>query len=579
MPAVITKGEIFDVNISRHFIEIFDAIADEKIREINILAPPRSGKTLIADITVPWAIEFDNAAILYVMQTDEMAASHAELRIMPILFSSPYIKSILPSDKYKIRTTEVIFSTGLPLIITGPSISKLQTRSFKYVIIDEAWVIADKYPGRIEEAKTRLGDYIREESSKLIVLSQAGNDGDDWHRQYNSGAIREWQVKCIGCGKHFYPVFNGTRDDGSRFGLVWEHLKNEHGKVNYQRALETIRYVCPLCGYEHVNESKTKSYWNLNGKYEYKNPIDYKPTRLSFHWNNLIDYPWPEIVREWLWAIEARDEGNEMPVIQFIQKRLAEFPQHIDVEYSHIPTFDKEIKKKYRFLTVDVQRDEYWLMVADWSENSEMRIIFADKVHTWQAIDEIQKKFEVEPQYVFVDCGYNQAEVAAQCALHGKVINGKFYCWFALKGSSAENFPVRYQMATIMLPYTYPPKKLDPLFGLRLDDPRREKLRGIFVPLIIWSNPTIKDIAAKRRQMMETGDKVFVSPEVSEHFKTHMYSEHKKQLVRKDGKIVWQWTRISNRPNHLWDCFCMQIVAACLARLIKVIPDEEKFCI
>ena len=79
--------------------------------------------------------------------------------------------------------------------------------------------------------------------------------------------------------------------------------------------------------------------------------------------------------------------------------------------------------------------------------------------------------------------------------------------------------------------------------------------------------------------MMETGDKVFVSPEVSEHFKTQMYSEHKKQLVRKDGKIIWQWTRISNRPNHLWDCFCMQIVAACLARLIKVIPDEEKFCI
>ena len=223
LPAVLTKTGAFDVSGSRHFTGPFSWLHSESVREVNVMAPPRSGKTLLADVSVPWAIANDHASVLWVFQTSPLGKSHAELRAMPTLKSSRQIRDILPADRHKDRTEEILFTNGLPFIICGPSISNLQSRGFKWVICDEPWLYA---PGVLYEAKTRNGDFVKSSSSKFLAISQGGVEDDDWDVQHKSGESNEWHVRCESCGHMMVPEWTAHRPDGSRWGIMYDGQKD-----------------------------------------------------------------------------------------------------------------------------------------------------------------------------------------------------------------------------------------------------------------------------------------------------------------------------------------------------------------
>jgi len=589
LPAVLTRSGRFDVSTSRHFIAPFEAIADDRVREVNVCAPPRSGKTLLADISIPWFVDIAGASVLFVIQTEEMAKSHAELRTMPLLKSVPSIAGMMPADRHKERNTEILFTNGLPLILCGPSISNLQNRGFRVVISDETWILADKNPGRLEEAKSRLGDFLREENSKLICISQGGKAGDDWHTQFNSGTIHEWEVACLGCGQYFEPKFSGQRADGSRWGILYDQQKDEAGRTNLARALETIRFECPHCAHVHLDAPATKGAWNQSGRYRF-DPAESQKKK-SFHWGNVIDFPWTELVSKWLAARAAAQLGAEMPTVQFMQKQLAEFYDsakggHVET----IPTIATPTpeggkfwdKQDFIFLTVDKQLGHFWALVEAWAKTGESMILWADRLDTWQQVAEKQAEFKVPDQCVLVDCGNWQSEVWAECAAHGHAGPGpqwwmRWRCWWALRGSAAPAFDTKRKakggrIETIRLPYSWEPDAGDPCFGRSADDDLRAKLAGKKCPVVLWSNPTIKDICGSRRDAMLKGKLAFVGKDVSDHFSRHLFAEAKRPSTKDPGK--WTWEVIGKRPNHLWDCWCMSAVAATMANIIRAFESE-----
>ena len=585
LPPVLTRSGRFDVSTSRHFIAPFEAIADDRVREVNVCAPPRSGKTLLADISIPWFVDVAGASVLFVIQTEEMAASHAELRTMPLLKSVPGIAGMLPLDRHKQRNTEILFTNGLPLIICGPSISNLQNRGFRVVISDETWILADKYPGRLEEAKSRLGDFLREENSKLLCISQGGKAGDDWDTQFNSGTLHRWEVACLRCGQYFEPRFSGTRDDGTRWGILYAQEKDESGQTNKARALETIRFECPHCAHPHLDNPRTKGQWNLSGRYK-SDPAESQKKK-SFHWGNVIDFPWSELVEKWLAARAAARLGAEVPTIQFMQKQLAEF--YDPAKGGHVeklPTIAIETtaagkfwdKQDFIFLTVDKQLGHFWALVEAWSKSGESMVLWADRLETWQDVANKQAEFKVPDQCVFVDCGNWQSEVWAECARHGHATKDrKWKCWWALKGTASPSFttqrknPKTGKLEPVRLPYTWPADKGDPCFGLASDDPRRKELAGKTCPVIAWSNPTIKDICGSRRDAMMRGKLAFVGNGVGPHFSRHLFAESKRPSAKDPGKFTWEV--IGKRPNHLWDCYAMSTVAACMAGIITAMDS------
>lgn len=60
--------------------------------------------------------------------------------------------------------------------------------------------------------------------------------------------------------------------------------------------------------------------------------------------------------------------------------------------------------------------------------------------------------------------------------------------------------------------------------------------------------------------------------DIEDDYLAQMESEHR---VKENGK--WRWKQIGNRPNHLWDCECMQVAAMVMLKLIgrEFIPAGE----
>ena len=55
---------------------------------------------------------------------------------------------------------------------------------------------------------------------------------------------------------------------------------------------------------------------------------------------------------------------------------------------------------------------------------------------------------------------------------------------------------------------------------------------------------------------------------VSADFSKQLYSEQFVQRWDTLGHSKWVWERIGKWPNHLWDCYGMGVLPACMAGII-----------
>lgn len=579
LPPVLTKTGRFDVSGSRHFIGPFEALRDGNVREVNVMAPVRGGKTLIADVSVPWAITQDHAPVLWVFQNDDLSTSHAELRAMPILKSSSQIQAILPSDRHKERGDEILFSNGLPLIICGPALSNLQSRGFKWVICDEPWLYKT---GILGQAKARLGDFVKMASSKFLAISQGGVEEDDWDTQWQSGECNEWHVQCESCGHYMTPEWSAFRSDGTRWGIVFDGEKGEGGKYNIRKAIESLRFECQACGHAHLDTPKTRSAWNASGKYVVVGePND---SRKSFHWTALIDYPWRELLEEWLAARSASSKGNFEPTIQFVQKRLARPKSEKTVhegalQFARVEMTDEKWDAAVlRAVTVDRQsEDTYWLTAREWAkETGESRRVLFTRCYSEADIIAVVDKVKpsmininiggrvVQAFAVMVDSGYRpkgDQGVYAMCARNG---------WIAAKGSDEAGFwhvkstktptdkIVQEKVWKTWAPWTWG----DPGEGTAEQGKR-------FCPLIRFAADKMTDIMQRQIDsqlwMEPAGDS---DTDMGREYERQMSSEHKKPKRDKfngPGELVWV---CPSGNNHARDCGKMQVLFATFLNLL-----------
>ncbi len=202
LPPVLTKRGKFSVADSRHFIAPLQALRSDRVRGVRLLKPVRGGGTLIADVAAPWAIVNDNASVLWVFQDQPIAEAHAESRQMPILLSVPTIRPMLPFDRHKKRKADILFANGLPFKMQGPALGGLQSRGFKWVIADEPWMWK---AGILGQAKARLGDFVKNSSSKFLAISQGGEEESDWDMEVRAGVMFIWKPECSACAKTHRP--------------------------------------------------------------------------------------------------------------------------------------------------------------------------------------------------------------------------------------------------------------------------------------------------------------------------------------------------------------------------------------
>ena len=418
------------------------------------------------------------------------------------------------------------------------------------------------------EAEARVGSYLKDSLSKITRISQAGCcDGRDlnscdWKRAWDAGEHNEWEVPCQHCGKYFEPAFSGTREDGSFWGVTWDHHSLPNNDWDLAKCIPSIRFECPHCGQPTLDTPKAQSDWNRLGRYVLKGEQQLK--RRGFHWEAVIDYPWDELVKLWLEAANRFSRGDIKPKLQFYQKRRAIFKDEESLLRGglNIKRSSYEIKsdwkdEKGRALTIDRQEeDAYWATVRAWGMEESRRLYFG-KVFGVAALEELRERFKVQPRHVFIDSAYmpkGDQGVYSACVKYG---------WVAVRGSS-EYFFVHALKRGRKVQKSYAPAAFgDPGAGTGKEGRH-------YCNLIRFSKPQMNTLVQRlidRGQWIEpiTGE----SPEIEAEYNSQMASRVRRTEWDKktnEQKVYWR----EGQNDHARDLANSQCL---FAVLMGFIPD------
>lgn len=564
MPAVMSRRE-FRIEQSRQFYAPLQSLKSELVREVYILAPPRSGKTMIADLFVPWSIVNDPGAVLWVFSTEPQAELHCEARLMPVLNGCPGIAPLMPNDRHKARNSQIQFSNGYPLHVFGSSLSNLQARGYKTVILDECWQFN---AGRVGHARARMGDAEKTESNKFLAISQGGFPDTEWHTLWVNGTIHEWHVPCAGCGQQMLLAFAGRNEEGERTNVIWDEIKLPDGQWDALAASRTARFRCQHCGHDHPDTATTRAQWNDGG--EYRVTKDGDPRKVGYRWEALTDVSMGTLVDEWLRARNMARAGVYEPTIDFIQKRRADFASQTTIMQGHQTIATAEVTagsdwedEVVRFMAVDLQDlDYYWVMVRAWAANGESRRLYWGHVNGKAELERIRQEYKVPAGArgtgVLIDSNWQrESRVIYSIAAE--------FGYMAVAGTPQKSWgnPVMVQGRKIAVQRPWsPPFKADPDSGTKAAQSR-------YCNCIRFSSDAISD---RLQGMIDVGQWKEPKEDTKEgqEYALQLHSEVKRKKTAQDGSASYYWHQ--TRPdNHARDCAKMQTLAA----MIRGIPDAK----
>lgn len=534
------KSPLWDIEGSPWLREPMACAADNRNREIVLVAPTGSGKTTLVEGLVPWIVAESPGNILYVTQTDETASVWAEERLMPSLRLCAPLDSLWPRDRHKIRKTELIFP-HMAAHIGGAGISNLQEKSVRWVMLDEAWTYK---PGRIQMARRRTHEGW---NSRVVIMSQAGFDGGDLHEAWEQTDQCEFCHQCSSCGAVLPWAFHR---------LKWDDAKHANGKRDWRAIAAGIRHECD-CGHVTRDTPEARRAMSSTGRYVPGNR-ESVPRHRGFHLNAMSVWwsSWFDLVREFLLAGEEKERGNLEPLKLWNMQRMANFWKDetlvartniVGAGYTkgQFVNGERTENEVLRFFTVDKQRDHFWGVVRAWSADGASRLIWEGRIGTWETIDAIREQYGVPPTCTFVDGRWDTGNVYDECGKRG---------WTALLGSGDNGYVWTDKKGNkILRAFSYIQKALSP--------------SGKVCHYVRWSDERVKDSLI----LLRTGRGMpwVVPDDISEDYVKQIDSEHKVPVTNsRTGQTREIWVRIKSRDNHLWDCECMQVAAAMMARIL-----------
>jgi hypothetical protein len=524
--------------------DIFRAVTNDRIKQICVRAPTGGGKTTLLEMCVPWIVAQQPGPLLLVGQNDDTSKDWAESRLLPVLEACPPVARLFPEDRHQKRKTSILFP-HMALFISGANMSSLQEKSMRYVYGDETW---QWKAGMIGEAKKRHHDRW---NRKTILVSQGWDEAHDMTGEFDSGEVHEWGSVCECCGEWQKFLWNSLRYDEAKTGDEWDW--------NAVRA--SVRHLCPNC--EHITLNTTAARRAMAGRGSYRGEggnfirgnISFTYSALAVWW---ID--WADLVVEWLKANDDKKRGVMEPLRQFKQKRLAqvweeervapvlhfEAADYLKADFTDGQQIDGEIM---RFMSIDRQRDHFWVLCRAARADGTSRLIWEGKVLTVETIRELQKRLKVGDKRTLMDAQYETGKAYSDCAEYG---------WTALHGSGQDGFAHAGPRVTTK-------KFFSPI--KEATAPNGKRCRYIF-----WSNEGIKDELTRLRGQ---GSPMWEFPrDVSRDYLSHLNSEVKKDVVDKVTKHIKQRYVKFKNDNHLWDCEAMVVAAMVMLNLLKSEPVD-----
>lgn len=539
---------------------VMEAIVDPRVKQVCVIAAVQASKTTAAELSTCFIIANLPGPMLWLNETDEDAKDQSEARLQKLFSECPAVERLYPSDRHKRRNMTIHFANGMTLWFAGAhNRTNLQRRSIRWIISDECW----NWPtGHMAEAEARVTAFGW--LGKCLWMSQAGEEDDDLHRKFETTDQREWTFACPECGE--------------RQPYLWENIewpadaKDADEQWDFSRIREETILSCRACGHQIVDTDENRRRLNAGGAFVPTNPKASKEN-VGFHWNSLATMSWGKLAEIYLRAKMAARTGDTSLLQQFYQKRLAlpwrEYVEDYKLEITTsgyrlgdaweeegaidtkgnvlAPPFIEGAKLiPLRVLTVDVQMDHFFLIVRSWNPSGSSRLMWCERVLTWEDVEAVQERFAVHENLVFVDAGYNSYEVYKACAQRR---------WIALMGDARNTFVHRTKDGRSVQRFYSPVKRI-------------HIARGLLCRMHFFGNLPIKDTLARLRRNQDpvNGATWEVPDDVPEEYLAQMESE---QRIKKGTR--WVWERIGSRANHYWDA---EVMATTAAYMLKIIGRE-----
>lgn len=542
----------FRVQASRYLIDPFVALRAHGVRKVTVSKATQTGGSLLFDVAIPWYVTNNPGPILLAMSTDEVAVDHMQSRILPVMRACRALQPLLPSDPRLLTRNGVVFP-HMPFWAYGSAPAKLQSKSVLFAIGDEAWLWE---PGRLQWLEARVSAFARVGLSKLLLISQPGDAGDDHDRAWRAGTMEDWAVHCTLCGHLHVPEWSGRRDDGTPWGMLWDSTDQTRPGWQWDptQVAPTIRYECPSCRNSVTDSISLKRAWNETGRYVQGNPSP-EPAHRSFRWSAITIDPWEPMVRQFLSAMDSMHAGVFPPLRAFIQQRLAR-PYDPDAllerQQRKVEVYDVQSdwpEEVVRFMTIDVQHDRYVAEVRSWAADGESRQRWWGDVHTEESLVELQEQHRVASNCVFIDTGFDSRRVYAMILRHG---------WAGLRGEDKPHYRLRLNDTAVHKVYS----------SAQWGDPGQGTAAGgrRYAKYFFFASPTVKDILGRLR--MGKGVK-WLYPKNPE-YERQLFAEQKRSAIdKKTGRESWVWVQV-RKDNHAFDTGCMQLVVAMMHPMVDL---------
>ena len=532
---------------------IWDWIEDRSVYEIDVIACVGFGKSALLEAWSTDIIGINPGDTLILGQTRDMIQDWMSSRLRKVLEASPITSGYIPkgNERNNWKKDQAMFR-HMNFFTGAANMTDTQEKSMVNTGGDEAWRWDFGIIGYLRAR--HHGRWNR----KSILLSQASVEGTEWHQDATSGKWHDLEHICPDCGEgHVFDFGN----------FDFKVIRDGNEEFDWPAIFERIRFVCPSCKSEFEDTEYNRRQWSKcrpvwNGNKHIPGRMTLRATFMTV-WR----YQWRDVVKKWIIANEEKKQGQLEKLEQIVCQDFCQFwkpPSDTPELNTNGDPYSKQEHHEgeawegedFRFMTVDVQKGHFWAVIRAWKMGGASRLLWEGRVDAYENLRHLQERYGLENRFVFIDCGYKPEEVAKEARLSQTTEDTR--PWNLLRGEEAREGYM---------------KKVNEKRYRRVhsDFMRSDHSEGFVYRYVKFSNLLCKDRLAA---MM--GDENFGIPvDASKQYHAQMQSEQKNEI----SPGVWRWVskkKASAANNHLWDCEVMQVVAACLYKVLVAQEAVEK---
>jgi len=565
-------GEHMEVPFADMFLDWYNK---RNLQEIGYLAGSQISKTESIFVLINYIIDREPGAMTLFFPNDNLAAFNASEKVIPALRScvanSESIDKKLAEVSRKEKTLLIRFLGGF-LRIAGAETSKnRKSVNSRVTFIDEASEIKIENIAEIIERSKTYAKYNR----KLYLTSTIVHDDLDSSNlpidpllkfYHTAECVVHWEAKCRFCN-----TFQELKIENVKYPLLSE-MPNKNENIYASWASRQSKYECEHCK-KKWNDSDREYAINHGRKKIIRGDEETAISiclRISSLYSNFL--PLQMIVSKMLEA-----EGNPSLEQKFYHGWLAKryerviektnpeqiFTTAINIDKGEVPNNTIALT-----LTVDVQKDHFWFMIAAQQDNKNIHIVDWGRVESWLNIEDMmESKIGASGTTIDltgIDYGYSQDGTVLEFLLEhrGEAIplkggnnpDAKTYHTTDIE-SDGNGKPIKGGMKL----YITNPHHYKSVTAAKLNRSYGESGTNIItIPKLEYladGSPT-KDFVDLAKQL--TSENYFTDAEKSPNKKTG-------------------WQKITNHiDNHLWDCLYMQIFLRDLLKIDFIKPKAEK---